>query len=285
MRIIRKIVFIIVLLWLAFVVYRFFDQEWADNLLSKITSDNINKVVESVEQEQIDEVIATWTLDEWNIISWENTITQTIDQNTNTWDTSTWSDIIIVDDMEWFSEIIDNQASIQEQKWDLNYKNTDYNFSIIFPSSREWYTIKQISSWWNIKEIIKFYFYDTDKSINKIYFSIYIVEKNYYQRNKSTEFSGFVYINQNSEYAFLYKMHELLDPKSKTVPYILKTFKLNNITTTSSQTTIQTNGSTTTTTQVINKKNTTIKSTSTKAWWISQQDINDAKSLFDSFIQ
>jgi len=292
MVIIRRMILIIVLLWLAFVFYRFLDPQWADALVSKIRwsqivqtiSDSQNQTIIStwdISSWTIDTsiintwTVQTWTISTWKIITWVVATWNVSKPIVNTWTVKTWSNktwyntswetIWVIDDMNWFSEVIDTTASIKLIKWDLSYKNSDYNFSISFPWSWDGYTIENFT-WKDVKAQFVFSF---DK---KDYFILYIVSNSYYNAHKSSELSYLTYLAQDTTNTFAYKILEKSDTKSKAVPYILKTFKLNDsivntpITTTVALTTVK---------QVTQP---TTKKKSTSDW-------NYIKNIFDSFVK
>lgn len=277
MGIIRRIIFIIVLLGLAFVFYRLFNPQWADSLIAKLRWTEIVSNISDIKNQnlvstweslswKIDTwiintwlvstgIIETWTINTWLVSSWAN----------NTWLQSSWETIWIVDNMSWFSEIIDSTASAKLIKWDLNYKNSDYDFSISFPWSWDTYTI-QIETWKDIKSEFIFSFEERD------YFIIYVISNSYYQSNKSLDFSYLTYLAQDSKNTFAYKILENSDAKSKAIPYILKTFKINNITTPTIPSTVAP------ITPKVPVKTTTVKKTTSSDW-------NYIRNIFDSFVK
>lgn len=277
MGIIRRIIFIIVLLGLAFVFYRLINPQWADALIAKLRWTEIVSNISDIKNQnlvstweslswKIDTwiintwlvstwIIQTWTINTWLVSSWAN----------NTWLQSSWETIWIVDNMSWFSEIIDSTASAKLIKWDLNYKNSDYNFSMTLPWSRDWYTL-QINTWYEVKAELIFSFDSKD------YFILYVIPNTYYKSQKTTDFGHLIYLTQDATNTFAYKILETSDTKSKAIPYILKTFKLNTFTTPTIPTTV---------TPITNKvpvKTTTVKKT-------YPSDSNNIRAIWESFIQ
>lgn len=277
MGIIRRIIFIIVLLGLAFVFYRLFNPQWADALIARLRWTQIVDTISDIKNQnlistwenlswKIDTwisntwLVSTWIIQTWTILTWLIS-----SWTTDIWSQSSWEIVWIVDTMSWFSEIIDSTASAKLIKWDINYKNSDYGFSISFPWSWDGYTI-QIETWKDIKSEFIFSFAEKD------YFIIYVISNTYYQSNKSLDFSYLTYLSQDATNTFAYKTLENSDTKSKAVPYILKTFKLNNLTTPTIPTTI---------TPITNKvpvKTTTVKKT-------YPSDSNNIRAIWESFIK
>lgn len=279
MGIIRRIIFIIVLLGLAFVFYRLLNPQWADSLIAKLRWTKIVDTISDIKNQnlistwenlswKIDTwIINTWLVSTWIIQTWTTLTWLVSSWIVNTWFQASWETIWIVETMSGFSEIIDSTASAKIIEWDLNYKNSDYDFSISFPWSWDGYTI-QINTWKDIKSEFIFSFDETD------YFIIYVITNSYYKANKSSDFNYLTYLSQDSTNTFAYKILENSDTKSKAVPYILKTFKSNSITITN-------------TPSITVKTPTIIKSTNkpptTKKTYPS--DSNNIRSIWDSFIK
>jgi len=272
MGIIRRIIFIIVLLGLAFVFYRLFNPQWADALIAKLRWTQIVSTIPDAKNPNtivtwanLSWKIDTWMSDTWLVSSWIILTWLVSSWAADTWLQSSWETIWIVDNMSWFSEIIDPTASAKLVKWDLNYKNSDYNFSISFPWSWDWYMI-QIDTWKDIKSEFIFSFDEKD------YFIIYVISNSYYQTNKSWDFSYLTYLAQDSKNTFAYKILENSDSKSKAIPYILKTFKLN-----ASTATIQ---NSITKSPIVKP---VVRPTTTKKTYPS--DTNNIRSIWESFIK
>lgn len=272
MVIIRRLIFIMVLLWLAFVFYRFIDAQWADNLIARLRWVDIDKKITDI-QNQIP--ISTWNSLTWEISTWTSSLLQSGVSNW-TWTSeilqsgdsdslikSSWEIIWLVDNMDWFSEIIDSTASQKTIQWDLNYKNTDYKFSMTFPWSRDGYTL-QINTWDDVKAELIFAFDSKD------YFLLYVIPNAYYKSQKTRDFGHLTYLAQDTTNTFAYKILENTDTKSKAIPYILKTFKIQN---SASNTPV-----TVPATVKPTVKTTTVPKTTSSDW-------NYLKNIFDSFVK
>lgn len=239
MVMIRRLIFIMVLLGLAFVFYRFLNPQWADSLIARL---RWVTAISNIKDLQDQNTISTWSISSWVLLTWAAIQTWIISTWTvqtwtvktwaiktwsiktwlvQTWFKSSWETIWLVDNMSGFSELIDPTAATKVIKWNLNYKDSDYNFSISFPWSWDGYTM-QINTWKDIKSEFIFSF---DK---KDYFILYVIANNYYDTNKSSEFNYLTYLAKDSNNTFAYKILETSDTKSKAIPYILKTFKLSN---------------------------------------------------------
>ncbi len=266
MVIVRRLIFIIVLLGLAFVFYRFLNPEGADNLIAKLRGTQISSTISDPQNQA---PVSTWGNLTWIALTWNITNTWMVSTwivktwSIQTWAKASWEIIWLVDNMSWFSEIIDSTVSTRSVKWDLNYRNLDYNFSMTFPSSWAGYTI-EINTGTNIKSEFIFSF---DK---KDYFIIYVISNNYYKSNKTSTLNYLTYLAQDTNNTLAYKILENSDAKSKAVPYILKTFKL-----TDSIPPLNIN-------PPIKPKPTTISPTIKKT---NSSDWNYIKNIFDSFVK
>lgn len=273
MGIIRRIIFIIVLLGLAFVFYRFINPDWADRLISKLRWIQIEQTISNIQDQNLVSTwtnltwgVDTWIVNTWIILTWKVSTWIVKVWSVQTWLQASWETIWLVDNMSGFSEVIDATTSKKLIKWDLNYKNSDYNFSMTFPWSWDGYTIETFT-WKEFKAQLVFSFDSKD------YFILYVVSNSYYETAKSLELAAITYLTQNSSNTFAYKILENTDLKSKAIPYILKTFKLTN----SIPNTI------TPIKQIPSKvkqptKTTTVKKKTSSDW-------NYLKNIFDSFVK
>ncbi|MCF7834482.1 hypothetical protein K9M48_00305 [Candidatus Gracilibacteria bacterium] len=289
MRVLRRIIFILVLLGLIFVVYRFFNPQGADSFLSKFKGNlDISQTTTQQEDEEDAEVMSG------DVLSLkEDTITQTGENLTQSGE-DTNEILALTSNMSGYREIVsENQEVISSGG--PGYKDPDYDYYIRFPNSRTDYDMQKIFGK-DIKSIITFGYSGTN------YFKIYTIDLKYYIAKQKTEFSGLQYLDQDDKNAYLYKLFDYSkskDPEiinnSKTAIYIIQTFRLLNITQTETTST-QTTSTQTTSTQTTPKpttsapttpasKPTTTQTTTTPKPTTNQQDLNDAKSLFDNFIE
>ena len=288
MVIIRRIILIIVLLWLAFVFYRFFNPQWADSLIATLRWTTIISNIQNIQDQNVVSTwsdlswniftwtISTWKIQTWIIVTWNVSTWVILTWVVNTWKIQTWLNktliqsswetIWLVDTMDWFSEVIDTTTSTKIFKWDLNYKNSEYDFSISFPWSWDGYTIENYT-WKDIKAQFVFSF---DK---KDYFILYVISNSYYNTNKSSQLNYLKYLAQDSTNTFAYKILETSDTKSKAIPYILKTFK-----SADSKTNLNIPTTITPTTVKVITKPTTVKKSTNSDW-------NFIKNIFDSFVK
>lgn len=262
MLIIRRVILIIVLSWLAFVFYRILNPDWADALVAKIRWFFISSNISAPANLDYN-TWATGSLSNvsnvasWQTTTWYNQFTGVDGLTTNELYDDLYNDMYNQDTTDISNDIIQDDVSIHRIKWDLNYKNSDYNFSIKFPWSRDWYQIEIYT--WTIWEYHLIFSFD-----NKDYFILYIIENNYYNSNKQTKFSHTTYIAQNSKYTFVYVPLETDDSKSNNISYIIKTFRL---------------------LPKINTSQTNTTQTITPAKQKTPSDPNYLKQIFDSFVK
>ncbi len=261
MLIIRRVILIIVLSWLAFVFYRIVNPDWADTLIAKIRWFFITSNISSPANLDYNTWATGSLTDISNVISWQtatwyNQFTGVDELNPNELYDDLYNDMYN-EEIDVSNDIIQDNVSTNKIKWDLNYYNSDYNFSITFPWSRDWYQIETYT--WTVWEHHFIFSFD-----DKDYFILYIIENNYYNTNKQSKFSHTTYITQNSKYTFVYVSLKNDDQRSNNITYIIKTFRL----------LPKVNTSQTNTTQTVTTSNPKTPS-----------DPNYLKQIFDSFVK